>query len=221
MKFSSKIAAFLAPLAMATAMQASAAPVVLTFEGVGNLAAVNEFYNGGTDSAGNAGANYGISFSNTSLGIIDEDAGGSGNFGNEPSASTVLFFLSGGAATMNVAAGFETGFSFFYTSAFTGFVNVYSGLNGTGDLLATLNLAANTGSCAGDPGGSYCQFDPVGVAFEGIAKSVDFGGSADRIAFDNITLGAAVPVGEVPEPASLALLGLGALAFGARRRRKQ
>lgn len=221
MKLSTKIAALFAPLALAASMTASADTVVLTFEGVGNTAAVNEFYNGGTDSLGNTGTNYGISFSNTSLGIIDSDApGGSGNFGNEPSASTILFFLDGSAATMNVAAGFDTGFSFFYSSSETGFVKVYSGLNGTGDLLATLNLSANLGSCIGDPNGTYCEWDPIGVSFDGVARSVDFGGSANYIGFDNITLGAAVPIGEVPEPASLALFGLGALAFGARRRKK-
>ena len=46
------------------------ATTVLTFEGVGDQAAVNDFYNGGTDSAGNSGPNYGINFSSTSLGLI-------------------------------------------------------------------------------------------------------------------------------------------------------
>lgn len=199
---------------------ASAAPITLTFEGVGDQASVLNFYNGGTDGAGHSGTNYGISFSSASLGIIDSDAGGTGNIGNEPSASTVLFFLSGSAATMNVAAGFDTGFSFYYTSARAGFVRVYDGLNGTGNLLASLSLTANTGNCAGDPNGSFCQFDPIGVAFAGIARSVDFGGSADYIAFDNVTLGASSPAQDVPEPGTLALFGLG-LAGLARLRRKQ
>ncbi|WP_374580533.1 PEP-CTERM sorting domain-containing protein [Pseudoduganella sp.] len=199
---------------------AGAAPIVLTFEGVGNSANVLEFYNGGTDSVGNSGTNYGISFSRASLGIIDADApGGTGNIGNEPSPSTVLFFLSGNAATMNVAAGFSTGFSFYYTSSRAGFVNVYDGLDGTGNLLASLSLAANTGNCAGDPNGSFCQFDPVGVAFAGIARSVDFGGAADFIAFDNVTLGTSNPTQDVPEPGTLAMFGLG-LAGLARLRRK-
>lgn len=88
---------------------AQAAPIVLDFEGVGDFASVNEFYNGGTDSAGNSGPNYGINFSPTSLGLIDSDAGRSRNFANEPSPDTILFFQEGDAATMNVAAGFDTG----------------------------------------------------------------------------------------------------------------
>ena len=222
MKTTFKLAVSTVAAALSLAsVQALAAPVVLTFEGVHNLAAVNNFYNGGTDSMGASGVNYGINFSSTSLALIDSDAGGGGNFANEPSASTILFFQSGGAATMNVAAGFNTGFSFFYTSSDAGFVNVYGGLNGTGALLATLGLSANNGNCVGDPNGAYCNFSPVGVAFAGIAHSVDFGGAADSIGFDDITLGAAIPGGTVPEPGTLGLLGLAALGFGTLRRKQQ
>jgi hypothetical protein len=202
--------------------QPAAATTVLTFEGVGNTASVNNFYNGGTDSAGHSGTNYGIAFSSNSLGLIDFDAGGTGNFGNEPSPNTILFFLSGGAATMNVAAGFDTGFSFFYSGDLAGTVNVYSGLNGTGDLLASLVLAANAGNCSGDPNGTpYCNWTNFGVLFSGTAHSVDFSGTADRIGFDNITLGSNVAGGAVPEPGTWAmmLLGFGAIGVAFRRRR--
>lgn len=210
-----------ATLALAFAAPAMAVPIVLDFEGATNGLAVNDFYNGGTDAGGASGVNYGINFSASSLALVDADAGGGGNFGNEPSPSTILFFLSGGAATMNVAAGFTTGFSFYYTSSAAGFVNVYDGLNGTGTLLATINLLANIGGCVGDPTGSFCTFSPIGVAFAGTARSVDFGGTADLIGFDDITLGAVVPGNPVPEPGTLALLGLGALGLGAMRRRRQ
>lgn len=219
----SAIALFVTAAALAFPAVAHADPIVLTFEGVGNQVAVNDFYNGGTDGAGNSGPNYGINFSQESLGIIDSDAGGGGNIANEPSASTVLFFLSGGAATMNVAAGFDTGFSFYYSSAQAGFVTVYDGLNSTGNILATIDLAAqfNAGDCTGDPNGSYCHWDPIGVSFAGIARSVDFGGAADFIAFDNITLGASTPGGAVPEPATWAMMmiGFGAMGGALRRRR--
>jgi hypothetical protein len=176
---------------------AQAATVVLNFEGVGDLAPVGNFYNGG------AGTNYGIGFSSTALGLVDQDAGGNGNFANEPSPNTIMFFNTGGSATMNVAAGFDTGFSFFYTTIGSpGSVNVYDGLNGTGNLLATLVLAATPSIGSGDPTGQYDVFASTGVTFSGIAKSVDFGGTAGNIGFDDITLGSASAGGgqEVPEP---------------------
>ncbi|MFM9978841.1 MAG: PEPxxWA-CTERM sorting domain-containing protein [Sphingomonadaceae bacterium] len=208
---------------IAMTASANAAVVTLDFEGVGQLAAVNDFYNGGTDSAGNSGVNYGVNFSSTSLGIIDADAGGTGNFANEPSASTVLFFLSGGAATLNFAAGFDTGFSFFYSALNNpGSINVYDGLDATGSILATLNLPTNSATCIGDPTGGFCEFSAIGVAFSGTAKSVDFAGTANQIAFDNITFGSATPGGAVPEPATWAMMigGFGAIGGAARYRRR-
>lgn len=193
------------------------ADVVLTFEGLGNQEPVMQFYNGGTGGNGSGpGANYGIYFSDNSLAIIDSDAGGSGNFGGEPSPDTILFFLGGSAATMNVPAGFTTGFSFFYSSPFnTGQITVYDGLDGTGNVLATLNLPTTPESGAPDPTGVYSPFVPIGVSFSGTARSVDFGGVIDQIGFDDITLGSSVPgtgPGATLETFPVPLLSRGGLA---------
>jgi hypothetical protein len=189
---------------------ANAAVITLTFEGIGNVNPVGNFY-----------AGQGIVFSPDTLAIVDLDAGGTGNIANEPSGQTVMFFLNSNNAILNFAAGFDTGFSFFYSSAQAASVNVYDGLNGMGNLLGSLSLTGqfNQG-CAGDPNGQFCNWTAVGVGFAGIARSIDFGGTANQVAFDNITFGSIDPGGGVPEPAAWAMMIAGfGLVGGAMRRR--
>ncbi|WP_427160374.1 PEP-CTERM sorting domain-containing protein [Aliinostoc sp. HNIBRCY26] len=200
--------------------KAEAAVIVLDFEGIGNLNPVGSFYD-------TAPQDFDITFSSNALAIVDEDAGGTGNFGGEPSPDTVLFFLDGPAATLNVANGFTDGFSFFYSAINNpGFVRVYDGLNATGNVLATIDLPLTPRNGAPDPTGSFSPFVPIGVSFTGIAKSVDFGGTINQIGFDDITFGSDVPGGigsqPTPEPTSLlGLLGIGAFGSSAVFKRKQ
>ena len=208
----------LALLAGALSSPAAAVPLVLTFEGLQNTEHANAFYNGGTGSLGSGpGVNFGIQFSNA-VAFIDSDAGGTGNFGGEPSPSTAITFLGAGATTMNVAAGFDTGFSFFYSAIVApGVVRVWSDLDGTGTLLVELDLALTPFQGAPDPTGAFSPFLPFGVTFDGIAHSVDFSGSANQIGFDNITLGSERPIGAaqaIPEPGSLLLLAGGLAVVG-------
>jgi hypothetical protein len=221
MRFSRVFAGSVSLLLVAAAAQASV--IVLTFEGLKNREPIGQYYNGGFGGSGSGpGPNYGIEFGSSALALIDSDAGGSGNFANEPSPSTVAFFLSGPGVVMNVPLGFTTGFSFFYTSvSLAGTVTVWDGLNGTGNLLASLNLPALGSGCGGDPNGAFNCWSAMGVAFSGVAKSVNFGGSAARIAFDNITLGSKDPGGEIPEPGSMGLLASGLVAVWLRRRAVQ
>ncbi|RIX40315.1 MAG: PEP-CTERM sorting domain-containing protein [Rhodocyclales bacterium GT-UBC] len=216
-----KIRALATTVALLFAGAAQADVITLTFEGVGNQASVNNFYNGGTDSLGNSGTNYGIQFGTNSLGLIDADANGGngGNFANEPSPSTILFFLSG-TAILNYMPGFTTGFSFYYTSSTAASVNVYDGLDATGNLLGSIDLTANfNNNCTGDPTGRFCHWDIGSLAFTGVAKSIDFGGTVDNTGYDNITFGSTNPSG-VPEPTTIALLGLGLVGAAVTRRRR-
>lgn len=203
----------IAAAVLAAALPAFAAPIVLDFEGVGDLNAVGDFYNGG------GGTNYGVSFSQDTLAVVDADDGGSGNFANEPSSNTIMFFLEANNAVLNYAAGFDTGFAFYYSSSTAATVTIWDGLNATGNMLGTITLSAqHTNNCVGDPSGTFCNWTNVGVAFAGTAKSIDFGGTANQTGFDNITFGSSTAL---PEPGTYALmaLGLAGIGFTARRRK--
>ena len=100
------------------------------------------------------------------------------------------------------------------------FEGAMAALNGTGNLLASVSLTPNAGSCPGYSAG-FCPYGPAGIGFNGVAKSVSFGGVANQIVFDDITFGSVTP--NVPEPETYALmaLGLGMVALASRRRRQQ
>ncbi len=239
-KICGALAAAVLGFAAFNASDARASVVVLDFEGiypsypyVDNDGLVLDFYNGGTSSVGTSGANYGISFGQNALALclntLSDSCSNSsrGGQGNPDSQYTALFFLEGSETYMNVAAGFETGFSFFYSSlSFSGSVSVYDDLNGLGNLLATIELSPNAGVCT-EYGAQFCPFTSAGVLFDGIAKSVSFAGVANQIAFDDITFGSDIPdptdptdPTDTPAPAALSLLGLGLAAATIARRRK-
>jgi len=134
-------------------------------------------------------------------------------YANAPTALGTAFVQLDGVfnttSYMNVADGVEGALSFFYSSpvAVTGAIKAYSGLNGTGTLLGTFDLAANTTA--------YDVWTSVTFNFAGTAQSFDLTGTANTVGLDNIS---AVPE---PETAPLALIGLALpLAVAAIRRRR-
>lgn len=207
------LAALLALCGLAGA--ASAEIVTLTFEGLGDNTDVLNYYNSGFAGDGTGpGPNFGVQFISGARSVVDSDAGGSGNIANEPSGQTALFFFSVNSAIMNVPGGFVDGFgTLFSTIAETGFIEIFSEVDGGGQLLATIELPAlGTTVGGGDPTGDFNRWNAVGAAFSGTARSVRISGTANTIAFDNITFGA------VPAPGVAGLaLALG-VSCGRRRR---
>jgi hypothetical protein len=213
----------------------AAATVTINFENIGTYAvnsgiAVQNFYNGGTASNGHTGTNLGVSFASNATTLCLNTPGTTcsiasrGGLGDPASAFTAMYFPagSGTSTSLSDAAGFTSGISFFYVSPVDpGSVQIFDGLNGTGNLLATLALPINGSACSsGAPfnAGLYCPFSQVSLGFSGTGRSVVFGGTAGTIVFDDITLGLGLP-----EPATWAmmLLGFGAIGASLRRRRRR
>lgn len=198
-------------LAAAPAMGSSVAEL-LNFQSLGDLAPVGNFYNGGGLPTT---PNYGITFSSNFIGLRSVYMGGSGAFTPDPAQMPAIFVSGANGAmvtgTMNVTNGFSSGIQFFYTAGFSQTVTVWSGVNGTGIVLATISLAPNNGSCTTFP--TYCNWSSAGLNFNGTAKSVTFTGTADGIGISAITVGSSTTV--IPEPSSiyLFLTGVGAVSL--------
>ena len=215
--------------AVVLALPSAAVGQVLTFEGIvpsgTQTVPVGNWYNGG------GGPNYGISFSSNALAICLQAIGSNcpntnssrGGQGDPGSQLGGLFFLTGDATYMSRSAGFTSGFSFYYSAiGQPGAFAVWSGMNGTGSVLASVFLPLTS---TGNPncfGTGFCPYFPIGVNFAGTAESVSFEGVANQIVFDDVTFGSSTPGTVTPEPASMTLLATGLVGvFGAARRRRK
>lgn len=206
---------------------AAATPVTMDFDQLLNARGeyVDHYYNGGCTTPFAAGAptcggpDYGVVWS----GALAAPAGPADP--NVPSAPNLMTYMGPGA-TMNVATGFGSGLSFHYFTLgnAVGDLAVYSGLDGTGTLLASATLPATRSRCGLGPAMARC-WDLFEMTFDGMARSVVFSGTHGRIGFDDVGFDMASPTVAVPEPAGRGMFGLGLLLAGlmawSRRRRRR
>ena len=228
-------AVLLAAQASAGNVTMSGNQVTLTFGGQVNATNINTFFDGGTDAYGTAGGaanNVGVTFSTP--GEFENAGyngngfnGGTGKFENDPSGATgVLYFApipTTTAPILDDAKGF-TGISFNYSllnnsASYDSTVSLFSGLDGTGNLLGTLTLSAAGATVACTSAhDEFCTWSSARISsLGGVAESAVFNGDARTYtSFDAVAL-TATPV---PLPAALWLMlgGLGGLARFVRRR---
>lgn len=194
-----------------SAAPAFAENITLDFEGAGPYNFINAFYNGGTNDAGASGVNYGISFAGAAYALSNDPA--APIYSNAPTAGTIMS-TSDADGAMTVASGFSGIVSFYYSSAAAATVNVWSGANGTGSVLASFSLNANAQNNCTDT--AYCNWDVASLDLGNtVAQSIQFGGAIGT-GFDNVS------VNTVPVPAAgwLMLSGLGATGLLRRRHAK-
>ena len=130
-----------------------------------------------------------------------------GGLGPADSQESALDFNSAIPAFIDVAGGFTTDLSLNYvTSLLKVSLSVWSGLDGTGDLLATISLPANAVGCPDFGDADLCPFTSAHVSFLGIARSIQFSGIAADV--DDIRFTAA------PEPSTWAMLLIGFVGLG-------
>ena len=169
--------------------------VTLTFSGLSNTEQALNYFSGGYGSLGSGpGPNYQINFSSNAI-----VAGGrKGNM------------LTGtGAVVMDVHTEFANSVKLSYVALAPEVVNVWSGYDGSGSLLATMTLLPNA-SCHSV---TQCGWAQAGESFTGIAASVTFSGAGGQFGIGSIELGAPYrgKSGTIatPEPSSIVLLPTG------------
>lgn len=145
----------------------------VNFEGVGNLSAIPEF--DGITSPG-------------WLGIIDSDAGGTGNIAHEPSPETIAFWLEGDPSSRSIEfAEAVSEVTFFYAS----YVAVQlEAFDKDGKSLGTATGPANwnTGP-GGDPEGTYNKWDSISLKTSGNSiRSIKVIGNENNTGIDDLTV---------------------------------
>ena len=151
-------------------------------------------FEGLTDGSQVGNAYAGISFGGDA--IVDTNTVDFTYFTNGTGSSA--FTSVGPSAFVNVGDGFTGTVSFNYSAIGASTFNVYSDLNGAGNVVGTFSLAS--------------------VVLNGNGRSIDFGAAANTALFDNLSLDTPAPV-PLPGAAWLMVSALGGLGSLARRKR--
>ena len=128
------------------------------------------------------------------------------------------FTSVGPSAFVNVAAGFTGTVSFNYAALADSTFNVYSDLNGAGNVVGTFSLTANNPAYDAVNPQPLSVWSFASIVLNGNGRSIDFGAAANTAQFDNLSLDTPAPV-PLPGAAWLMVSALGGLGSLARRKR--
>ena len=163
-------------------------------------------FEGLTDGSQVGNAYAGISFGGDA--IVDTNTVDFTYFTNGTGSSA--FTSVGPSAFVNVGDGFTGTVSFNYSAIGDSTFNVYSDLNGGGNIVGTFTLTTNTAD--------FSAWSLASVVLNGNGRSIDFGAAANTALFDNLSLDTPAPV-PLPGAAWLMVSALGGLGSLARRKR--
>ncbi len=154
---------------------------LITFEGMDNNMPIGTV-------AGPVTVTFGTSW----LSLLDADDGGSGNFANEPSQSTIAYFLDTDDIAISLSPPVQF-LEFWYVASEISLpvtVTAYDSAGNPidsafGDTIGTSNDGAD---CEGDPNGNFCLWDVISLtaATDNIASIEILGSSANQFGFDNL-----------------------------------
>ncbi|MEG4090313.1 SdrD B-like domain-containing protein [Microcoleus sp. Pol12B4] len=136
----------------------------------------------------------GFDLSANALAIVSAQQGGSGNFIdpliNPGQVARGITYDEGQSIIINVGNGFDQKFSFRYASPFAEHqVTIYEGVNGTGNVLASVQLPRTTDSNL-TPGAYILESNSSSnLLFQGIGKSVTLGNQPNKLVIGDITFG--------------------------------
>ncbi len=133
-----------------------------------------------------------VTFGASWLSLIDSDAGGGGNFANEPSASTSAYFLD--LVDISISLNPPVQFvEFFYTAAAVSLPITVTAFDAGGVQLDqavgnTVGTDLDGAACGGDPNGNFCLWDIIQLtaATDNIASVVISGTISNQFGIDNL-----------------------------------